>query len=457
MNEDKRTSHGFARRPLLLGLAAMLLVVVVLIVWVAKRQTAADKLIQRKLAALRALGEPLTGADLEKMFAPPPPEQDAMRLFSNAMEFAMLNRPPFGLTPIVGSATPARSEKLNEAALGALRTFYNDTAAITNLLPLAPTGARFGTRWGGGVLNAPMAPFVKVRSLMQLLCTRALYAAETGDAEGANEMLEQAFRFAQAIQADSTLVEHMIRDACLGLACGVTERCVNQVPFNDRQLTRLIEVIPEVDTNGFGNTLRVEHCMAIEVFTAIKGGRRLDEFTSGRTMDPLWKRAWKRLRLMRPEYSDHDFIAYLDLMPSLQHAVKISAAKGIPEFTHLFDDYRTNVTSEVGEAVHPSWTKALGKHYEIEAQVAATKCSLAIERFRLAHGGGLPRSVEELVPNLLPWLSRDPFDNQPMRMKPLTNGAVVYSIGVDGVDNGGLEKNTKLAQTNYDVTFTIDR
>jgi len=457
MNEDQRISKPFVQRPLLLSTAATLFVIAVLIVWAGKRQTAADKLIQQKLAALRASGEPITDADLAKMFALPPAEQDALLLFSNAMEFAAVNRPPSGLTPITGSAaTPARGERLNEPALGALRTFYADTATITNLMPTVPAGTRFGICWEVGVQSVPVAPFVKMRSLMQLLCTRALCAAETGDAEGASEMLTQGFRFAQAIPADSTLVEHMIRDACLGLACSTTERCVNQVPFDDRQLARVLEAIPQPDTAGFPNTLRVEHCLAIEVFTRIKAGERLHDLTSARKLK-WWQRAWERLRLGRAEYSDRDFIAYLDLVPSLQQALKTPVAQAIPEFTRLFDVYRTNVTSETGHAVHPSWSKALSKHYEIEAQVAATKCALAIERFRLTHRGQLPSSTQTLVPEVLASLPRDLFDDQPLRFKPLTNGWVVYSIGPDGLDSGGLERTNLYTQTNYDVTFTVER
>jgi hypothetical protein len=460
MNEGQRTSKRLTHRPLLLGIVATLLVIAILIVWAAKRQTAADKLIQQKLAALRASGEPVTGADLAKMFALPPPEQDAMVLFSNAMEFASLNRPPFGLTPIVGSAaTPRRGEKLGPQVLSALQTFYADTSSITNLLPKTVSAStRFGTHWEVGVLNANVVPFVKLRSLIQLLGTRALGAAESGDAESASEILAQAFQFARAIPAESTLVEHMIRDACLGLACGVTERCVNQAPFNDRQLTRVMNSIPSPDTNGFANTLRVEHSLAIQVFSEVKAGRRLDEFISGRKMDPWWQRAWKRLRTTRAEYTDRDFIAYLDLIPALQRIAKMPvAAEAIPEFQRLFDDYRTNSTSEVAVAVHPSWTQALSKHYEVEALVSVTKCGLAMERFRLSHGGELPRSVDALVPDFLHSIPRDLFDDQLLRFKPLTNGFAVFSIGPDGVDSGGLEKTNPYARTNYDVTFTIER
>ena len=35
-------------------------------------------------------------------------------------------------------------------------------------------------------------------------------------------------------------------------------------------------------------------------------------------------------------------------------------------------------------------------------------------------------------------MPRDPFDGQPLKMKRIGQGAVVYSIGPDMVDNGGV-------------------
>src|SRR6185295_2201381 len=133
----------------------------------------------------------------------------------------------------------------------------------------------------------------------------------------------------------------MIRHACLGLACTATERCLNQMQFNDRQLARVLDAFPAPESSGLTNTLRVESCMAIYVFTEVKAGRRLDTI-SGRISDPWWKRTWNRLRSKRAEYSDADFIGYLDAIPDLQRALgRSSAAEVIPEFTRRFDAYET--------------------------------------------------------------------------------------------------------------------
>jgi hypothetical protein len=298
---------------------------------------------------------------------------------------------------------------------------------------------------------------VKVRVLMQVLGTRALYAAEIGDAESASQILERGFRFAQAIPADSTLVEHMIRAACIGLACSVTERCLNRTRFNDRQLARILAAMPAADTNGVANTLRVEHCLAIWAFTEVKSGRHLDELIGGINKEPWWKRAWKRLRPVRGEYNDRDFIAYLDFVPTLQQMARLPPAQAMPRCWFLFSNYQANVTSEVGGAVVASWPHALERHYEVEAHLAATKCALAVEQFRAAHQNQLPASLESLVPNFAPAIPRDLFDGQPLRFKPLTNGYVVYSIGIDGVDNGGMEKTNSTSQKGSDVTVIIER
>jgi hypothetical protein len=41
-------------------------------------------------------------------------------------------------------------------------------------------------------------------------------------------------------------------------------------------------------------------------------------------------------------------------------------------------------------------------------------------------------------------------------LRKLTNGYAIYSIGADGVDNGGIEKGP-FTLTNYDITVTVER
>ena len=61
----------------------------------------------------------------------------------------------------------------------------------------------------------------------------------------------------------------------------------------------------------------------------------------------------------------------------------------------------------------------------------------AIERHRLAHAGRIPDALAELVPTHLAEVPADPFDGKPLRYRHTNDTYTVYSLGEDGVDDGG--------------------
>ena len=61
---------------------------------------------------------------------------------------------------------------------------------------------------------------------------------------------------------------------------------------------------------------------------------------------------------------------------------------------------------------------------------------MALERYRRDHGGW-PSSLRLLVPPYIEKIPLDPFDGKPLHYRPFDEGVVIYSVGVDGVDNGG--------------------
>jgi len=82
-----------------------------------------------------------------------------------------------------------------------------------------------------------------------------------------------------------------------------------------------------------------------------------------------------------------------------------------------------------------------------------------VERFRLARGS-LPENLNELVPQFLSAVPGDPFDGQPLRYHRLGKGYVIYSVGRDGLDDGGREKPADWKssdKTTYDITVTVER
>jgi hypothetical protein len=78
--------------------------------------------------------------------------------------------------------------------------------------------------------------------------------------------------------------------------------------------------------------------------------------------------------------------------------------------------------------------------------------AVAVCRFRAARGR-LPDTLAELSPQFLAILPCDPFDGRPLRMKKTGENLVVYSIGEDGKDDGGIPWDFQ--KQAGDITFTI--
>jgi hypothetical protein len=71
------------------------------------------------------------------------------------------------------------------------------------------------------------------------------------------------------------------------------------------------------------------------------------------------------------------------------------------------------------------------------AHVRTGTAAVAVARFRLAHGGSLPSSLDELVPALLPRVPVDPFSGSAIKYARRDGEFIVYSVGPNGKDDGG--------------------
>lgn len=66
----------------------------------------------------------------------------------------------------------------------------------------------------------------------------------------------------------------------------------------------------------------------------------------------------------------------------------------------------------------------------------ASSAAIAAERYRLEHGHW-PGTWEQLIPDYLAKVPIDPFSGKPLLLKTLPDHLVIYSIGANGIDDGG--------------------
>lgn len=75
-------------------------------------------------------------------------------------------------------------------------------------------------------------------------------------------------------------------------------------------------------------------------------------------------------------------------------------------------------------------------HRRVQARRRLLLTRLAIRLYRERHGAG-PRRLEDLAPEILSAVPRDPFGDGPLVYRPDGDGPRLYSVGPDGDDDGG--------------------
>jgi hypothetical protein len=155
-----------------------------------------------------------------------------------------------------------------------------------------------------------------------------------------------------------------------------------------------------------------------------------------------------------------DFIFCLDQVTSLVAAAKLpfpQALDGISQWEQQISEARAKGYLIAG-LVLPNLAKALETSAARLGELRAAKTALAVERYRLAHGNALPAGLSALVPDYLAAVPVDPFDGKPLRFKKITpKGYMIYSIGRDRQDDGGITQKRDSPGTKYDLVVDVRR
>jgi hypothetical protein len=100
-----------------------------------------------------------------------------------------------------------------------------------------------------------------------------------------------------------------------------------------------------------------------------------------------------------------------------------------------------HLTNLLGTYVDTVDTNRIVKNTLLLRQEAITRMlivELALRCYQLEHNM-LPQNLEQLIPNILAQIPTDPFDgnNRPLRYQRTADDCVLYSVGPNGVDDGG--------------------
>ncbi len=407
-------------------------------------------LVEDELAKIRAANEPVDPADLAAFYVLPTGKADSTRLWGEAGQVFESNS--FNEVarefPVVGQGPeiPPVGEQWEQ--LDAVAAFLADyEAEMTKIHEAAELGgyARFDYNFEDGI--AMLLPDVQgLRSCARMLTLEARVAAHRGDAEAVARSIHAIFAACRAVEEDPILISHLVRVALAGIAMSELEHALGSVELSDADLQMLHEDVRSVDFQySLERSLMGERVTGILTFRnpgqfAIDEGIPLPVRANNEDLALYLSTLAKYIEASRQPFPE----AFNTAAEADQRIEEIARGSQVNKMRYVF----TVLLLPAVNAVFDASARGTG----------ITECAdtaIAIEFYRREHGE-LPKTLTELVPKFLDTVPIDPMDGKPLRYVVNDDGYVLYSVGRNRIDDGGVMGDERLDEAFSVKTRTTD-
>ncbi len=454
---DDSETEGKRGRKLKVYHILIILLLIVVCAFVVFRLNLRSKL-QARISAIRAAGYPVTLTELDEWYTIPEGAVNAADILIEAfLNYYEWNSTERDLLPIVGKEKlPARTEPLGEKTKALVGQYLGDNQQAIELLHegAAIKHCRYPVDFSLGV-DTLMPYFSDIKGGVQLLSLEAILHADNNEPQLAIRSVTSFFGIAHSLVKEPILISRLVSIACQGLAISTLEHVINKVEFTDEQLVQFTETISNTEAlSTISWALAGERCMGINFF---KNPASLGSENFGYDLPtaPILE-IYKALGL-----ADKEAIIYLDLMNDYMETTQLPVHERPKAARTIAAKIKAiSKTYILLHEILPALSRIMDINIRSIAHLSAARVALAVERYRLATGK-LPDTLEDLVPTYLDTVPIDPFNGISLRYGKLERGFVVYSVGVDGKDDGGKERPPKSKrknnQSNWDITFIVER
>ena len=359
-------------------------------------------------------------------------------------------RPGHGTPLAVDVTTPNTYWDASIAAEGRLSTLVPVPEKVENQPPL----------WA---LQLPHAGWMHTNA--RLLAFDARLAIAEGDAERFIERIENLLGLARQVSHDGFLISSLVAHSIHGRACEEIGLAVRDhaSAFDNAHLTALAHAVSASAQRVFAVSFETERMGMRDVLQRSftddgKGNGRLTNESYSRIpvfdssdFGPLPDTAYPgpATRLAAPALAllvadrASQYGLYDEQVTAAERALAQgpAAMPGVLESQQRFAGHLNPFASRMRYFVTGLYTPALdklvGTVFKGQAASNATLAAIAAESYRRDRGTA-PASLDDLVPRYLPAVPEDPFaPGQPLRLWVGGETPVIYSVGQDGVNDGG--------------------
>lgn len=456
MNNNETPEKPRRKRKVLKVLIVLL--VIVIACFAIFRLTLKSRL-QARLTAIRLAGYPATCVELDDWYAIPESVENAADTVTEAFSHyhKLEETEESELMPLIGKAElPARTEPMAQATKDLIAQHLADNQEALELLHkgAAIEHSRYPIDLSKG-FEALMPYLADFRTGARLLKLEAALLAENDKPQLAADSITSILGLARSLSKEPVLISQLVRLACQALAVSALDHVINKTGFTDEQLIELSETLADgEDLSAMTYTFAGERCAGVSIFK-MPAANILQVADGGSSQLSVLAIALYKFAGL----ADMDAIMYLDLMNDYMKAIQLPLHERQDAADAIDTKFETiSKIHIILRMIMPALSRVTTIDIRTIAQLRTAQVGLAIERYRLATGS-LPKTLAELRPTYIDAIPKDPFDGKDLRYKKLETGFVVYSIGEDGKDDGGKEKQRKKSSppAPADVTFIVQR
>jgi hypothetical protein len=393
---------------------------------------------QAKLEAIRKAGEPASGAELNVWYEQPPAGENAADFFLAGFELVQISAQDANSAdlPLIGKGKlPPPGQPLPAAAKKAIGDFL---ARNRPALEKFEQGARCAkSRYPLDFREGPsmkLKHVSQVKQAAQMAQLSAVYQADQKDAEGACQAVRLGLALARSLEAEPIMISQLVRASGLGFAQYAAECVVNRLALSPAQLADLQRAFALAeDTNGTTCALLGERAMSLDKLQLPP-----EQLAQGLgDMDPKIRAYLETMR--RTGNRDLNFaLDFWKYQVDVSRKLLAQRQQATAECERMLKEAKEQKLI-LASSLLPNFGPELQHGIRGLDSVRVAQAAVAVERFRAANGGRLPAVLGDLCSSYLAAVPIDPHDEQPLRYATRGQGYVVYSVGRDGKDDGGVE------------------
>ncbi len=425
--------------------------------------------ISKQLEQIRAAGLPTNGEELNRWYPAVPDNQNAALVLTQAFVLLhTINTDSDKRAQAVWKLKdkfPRRADQLTTAQLELIRWFVetNRLAMTKAEEALKLTSSRYPidcTR----LMNTELPHLAHLANLAALNQCDAALANLAGRNEDATADIVTVLELARTLDGEPFLISQLVRLMLFKRAAATLENRANSSPLNSEEITLLNSAFMKSNV-GDSAVLGLigDRSGTIPYFTISREElarmRPSPEVADREKYSPLPCYGPAILRWIG--YYELDYCSYLigmnKALTVLSNPPPLNL-KASGYFARAGEDSKSRQRTLSAQTLS-GYANVASRANEAVAQQRITLTALALESFQNEHGK-LPEKLEELVPHFLKEVPEDPFTGLDLEYRRTAKGYVIYSVGPDRKDNGGLEKANKEQSADrkaYDITFIVER